>query len=266
MVDYTGAVKRGLKFSLQPKRWGAFFILDFVFLTVLLFSVSGNLIPLVSMLVNYSFSSIAFSSVFMYVFALLIGLCVWVLLRVWITGAVVYQSYKEKDFGKSWKVSRERFFSLTGALIVITSLSLISNLVILVGWLLSIIVSLFFFFVFQDLIITNKDTFLALNASLKIFKRKPLTVIIAWILVTIVSLVIVGIFSIPLLLFLLNLSGVGASSVTGILTALIFSLETNTAALILTGVILLIGIEISQVFALKTQTEIYLQVKKRRLF
>lgn len=266
MVDYTGAVKKGLKFSLQPKRWGAFFILDFAFLTTLLLSVSGNLIPLVSMLVNYSFSSIAFSSVFMYVLTLLIGLCVWVLVRLWITGAVIYQSYKEKDFGKSWTVSKERFFSLTGALIVITSLSLISNLMVFVGWLLSIIVSLLFFFVFQDLIITNKDTFLALNASLKIFKRKPLAVIITWILVTIVSLVIVGIFSIPLFLFLSNLTGASIAGTTGILTAFILSLTTNPGAFLLTGVVLLIGIEISQVFAIKTQTEIYLQVKKRRLF
>lgn len=85
-----------------------------------------------------------------------------------------------------------------------------------------------------------------------------------WALVTIITMVITGIFAMPLMFLLLNLFMAGGTGVQAI-AAILMMLKTNMASVVAGLAIFLIGTSIAGTFSLKTVVEYYKQVRKRKL-
>jgi len=108
MVKYEEALSKALKFCIHPKRWLPFFIVDLAFFSLGIWFVLSNLSVVISVMLAVSTSPFAIVSVLGYVAILAAGFIIWMLLRLWIQGAVVHQSYKEKQIKKSFGIACRR--------------------------------------------------------------------------------------------------------------------------------------------------------------
>jgi membrane-anchored glycerophosphoryl diester phosphodiesterase (GDPDase) len=191
---------------------------------------------------------------------------VWALAGLWITGALIHQSYKEKEFNKSWRVSGSRYFSLLGVAVVTGLIAIAVGIVPYVGWIFSIIVGLAFFFAMQGVIIKGDGFVKALKESWNIFKRQPFKVFLMWLVISGITLLIVLIFALPAIALLFSIFAdiVGGGTVTaGTFMSIAFAIENELVILVLAGIIFILGLGIARVFSMKAQTEFYEQIKKK---
>ncbi len=267
MVSYGEVLRGALRFALQPKRWLPFFVLDIVFFLAAVSLVMTNFSGMLNLLMTTTTSPAAALSLAGYAFIFIAGFIVWALLRLWITGAVLHQSVKPKEFRQSWGVANERFFSLLAVAIVVGIISSLVSMVPWIGWLLSIIAGIIFFFAMPAVVAKKLSFDNALRDSYKIFRKKPLTVFLIWLVVAIIALVITLIFMIPCLAVAWGTIAplTGQISSATMLSLMLMSLITNIWLLVACGIIFITGMGISQVFTLKAQTDFYLQLKKKRL-
>lgn len=271
MVDYGKALSKGLRFGINPKRWLQFFILDLVFLSIGLAIFLPNLSEVLPVVMGYSQDLAGALSMAGFVVSIMVVFVVWMLVRLWLTGAVVHQSYKEKDkISKSFNVAGRKYLHILIAIIIVTIIAGGVSMIPYVGWLISFVVSWIFFFVLQGIIVSNMGFWRSIENSYKIFRNKPLQVFLAWLLIAIVTVVIYTIFSIPAMFLFFGIFAslgpmfMGAQPMPSeVIASLNQVLQTNMPTLIVVVIIALIGLAISQVFALKAQTEFYLQLKKR---
>jgi len=279
-INYAHAIKNGFKFGFTPKRWLPFFITDIIFFSALLVLTLSNLQLIISSLAGFTTNPLALGSLLGYGAVIVGGFIIWFLVKIWIQGAVVHQSYKEKEFDKSWRVAYKKYLSLLAVVIVVALISFIVSTVIgfipYIGWALtiiaSIIIGLMFFFVLQGIIVSKLGFYKSMKSSYYMFRDKPFEVFIMWLLVGILSIVILGIFSLPIVvIFSVILSNIflgiglsGAAAAADPIMTIVSSLQTYLVPIIVSGVILIVGLAISQTFALKAQTEFYQQIKKKK--
>lgn len=268
MVEYEEALGRALKFCIQPKRWLPFFIVDLAFFLVGAWFVLTNLSIVISVMLALSTSPLAIVSVLGYVVILVAGFIIWMLVRLWVQGAVIHQSYKEKEIMKSFRIACRRYLSLFVVMAIVTIVSGGMSFIPWIGWILSIIVALMFFFVFQSVIVGKLSFEKALADSYRIFRKKIVSVFLTWLVIAIIALAITCIFAIPGIAMIWNVITpyLTQLTTTTVAASVLFVLLTNSTILIAGGVVFLIGVAISTAFSLKAQTEFYLQLRKKRLF
>jgi hypothetical protein len=270
MTDYGKTLGDALRFSVHPRRWMYFFILDLVFFTALFVYLFSNLPAVAAMFPSASTAGpmalvllIQFAGVSIFLFI------VWFLIRIYIVGALIHQSVNPdfKKIGESWTTAKQRYFSLLVVIILVSVASSIVGAVPYVGWLLSIIVGLIFFFAIPPTIIDKKSFDDSIRISIDLFREKTADVFLTWILLIIMSAIIIIIFSIPALAVLLAsllpvfMGMQGAAAGTGILNKLVQSgWYLYPAALIF-----LVGFAITSVFSVFFQANMYQQIKKKKL-
>lgn len=270
MVDYAKALRKGINFGIEPKRWLQFFIVDIVFMLIAIgigFTTIPQLLALMQSAPQSIESAMTLASLAGYFVVLFV---VWILIRLWLAGSMVRQSVKEREtVSKSLKFSAKKYVSILLATIIVAVISIAVGIVPYVGWIFSIIVALVFFFFMQGIVVDNLGFATTLESSWKIFKKKPLQVFVAWLLITIVTLAIYFIFSIPagaiLLWVVMPIIPSGAANLpqNEFFNLLMQALQTNPAAVIIGLAILLIGFAVATTFALKAQTEFYQEFKKK---
>jgi hypothetical protein len=212
-INYGSIIKNAFKFSFDPKRWLWFFILDVVFFSLALAVVFSNITALSSMLIALNTGAGLTGLGTWLNWFILAGACfiIWSLIRLWITGAIIHQSYKEKEFKKSWNISCKKYLSLLGAVIIITLISYIIGNIPLFSLVLPIIVSTVLFFALQGVIISNLGFYQALKNSWNIFesnirKFKPSvknSLFAVWLIILIISAIIAGYISFVSPIFIL---------------------------------------------------------------
>jgi hypothetical protein len=271
MVDYGKALSKGLSFGINPKRWLQFFILDLVFLSIGLAVALPNLSEIIPVMMGGSQDLAGAVQIAGFAVSIMLVFIVWVLIRLWFMGAIVHQSYKGKDkISKSFSVAGRKYLHILVAIIIVTIIAGAVSIIPYVGWIIAIVISWIFFFVLQGIVVSNMGFVGTLQNSYRMFRNRPLQVFLAWLLIAIVTLVIYFVFSIPMLILMfwaiipIIPSLAGAQMPPEAISALSQMLYTNLPALIVVGVIALIGFAISQVFTLKAQTEFYQQLKKKR--
>jgi len=262
MVNYGKVLGGSLKFSVAPKRWVPLFALDAVFFTSALAYIIANIFMFKS-IVGSGGGGLAVVSTLIGAFLVLFaGFIIWMLLRLYVSGAIIHQSAKPKEFNKSWTVSRQRYLSLLAVVILISALSFIVGMVLYIGWILSIIVSIVFLFSIPVVVVKRMSFDDALREGYKIFRKKPGEVFLAWLLITIVSGIIVLIFFTPMVLaawsvFMPILIGAGGNA------AGLLALISNGWSLVPFGLVCLVGLAITNVFALCAVTRFYPEFKKK---
>ncbi|MBI4020742.1 MAG: hypothetical protein HY369_00700 [Candidatus Aenigmarchaeota archaeon] len=325
-MRYGDALGKGICFAVDPRRWLPVFIVDLAFFTLAVGSLASPdlLWPLLRTLLTPAAAPVAgFASL-----GLLALLAVaWFLARLWVTGAVIHQAAKGKEFRQSWRVSWERYPHQLLAMVAVIALVFVVASVPLFGTALSAILSISLYFVLQAVVIRKVPASRALGESYRLFKRHlsrvrtdsglfvawiilaaffgilslyffALTTLVlgasavaaftslgAWVTLTIMAFFLLhsAVFRAWLavslgsgaiaLLYIVPLLGIVAASMPPALAAeagsmlggVLFALAADARALYLLGSIFLVGGSISTAFALKTQTEFYLQLTKKRL-
>lgn len=333
-IKWQETLEKALVFCWKPKRWLPFFITYLVCTLLALVYIYYGVRTFLNMLPAFLSGSVAYLPGFLAFLAPLIVIgIVCALINLWIKGAVIHQSWREKEFRKSWRISCRRYPSLliaviiTGILTYLVSLSYISRVIpsaAYTGVLLSFIVSAILYFPLQIIMVRGQGFWNALVGSWQLFRDQAreklinkknililllaselisspvlllsgyLTIytgvlfwILCWflafaflsliafsrvcdamILISIVSLVILVIFSIPFFFVLWNILlimqasySLGSSPV--VFLGLASIIKESLLPLATSGIILLIGFSISKAFSLKAKTEFYLQFRKR---
>jgi len=266
MVNYGKVLGDSLKFSVAPKRWVPLFALDAVFFTSALAYIIANIFMFKS-IVGSGGGGLAVVSTLIGAFLVLFAVfIIWMLLRIYVAGAIVHQSVKPKEFNKSWAVARQRYLSLLAVVILISVLSLIVGMVPYIGWVLSIIVSIAFLFSIPVVVVRKVSFDDALREGYKIFRKKPGEVFLVWLLITIVSGIIVVIFFTPVILSAWGVFMPMAISGGGNF-AVLSELVSKGWYLLPSGLVFLVGLAITNVFALCATTRFYPEFKKKwRIF
>lgn len=267
MASYGKVLGNALKFSVQPKRWLPFFVLDSIFFLAAVALLMSNYSSILSLIMTATSNPAAIVSLINLGLIIVAGFIVWGLIKLYITGAVLHQSAKPNEFSKSWGVAKSRFLTLLVVVVIVGAISGIAGMVPYIGWILSIIIGLMFFFIKPAIIVKGLGFENSLRDSYDIFMKHKLTVFLIWLVVAIVSIIITLIFFIPLLAIIWNIIAPIVMQVSTATTAslLLVSLMDNLPLLLVTGEIVLIGMAITEVFKLKSETDFYLLLKKKKL-
>jgi MFS family permease len=267
MVNFGDALRKGLKFCIEPRRWLPLLILDAAVLTIVISAMLTGMSAIMSGLLEAQGNPLAAASFAGYFIGLLVLGVAWIIVRLWIIGSLIHQSNKPREIEKGFRLSLSRLHRIIAVMILVAIISTIVGMVPFVGWLFALIVSWVFFFVFQGIILDNLGIISTMKNSLHMFQKKPFDVFIAWLLITLVSLAIVLAFALPFMGMFFG--AVFTSAMTtgtvepGALALLTLYLQTNLAPFIAFALLALVGLELSQAFSIKAQTEFYMQLRKK---
>ncbi len=252
-MNWKNILKRSFIFSLNPKRWCQPFLLDSSFCFILLFYV-----------LNLKYFLSSFLNAVLLLFLFFITILFYTLLNIWINGAIVYQSYREKKrIGEGYKESGKKYLSLLASSIIAGIILGLIGIIPYIGFVLSILFSLAFFFIYQGIIIRNLKFDETLRHSVEIFKKRWDLVFAIWFVLALICFIVILIFSTPLILLLFKfLTKSGSKDFMNLFQEFI---NLNMASLIISEIILLVGISISKVFSIKAKTEFYLQIMKKKI-
>ncbi|MCK4429516.1 MAG: hypothetical protein KAU95_04010 [Candidatus Aenigmarchaeota archaeon] len=249
-MDWEKILGKSLVFSLNPKRWIQPFLLD-----------SSLCLVMVFYWLNLNFFSSSISSMVLFFLLVFITIVFYILLNVLINGAIVHQSCSEKkNIKASYKISNKKYLSLFASAMVVGIICGFVVIVPYIGFIFSILVSMAFFFIYQGIIIKDLKLDKTLEHSGNIFKKKWASTIILWLILELFIWIMIGIFSLPLVLFLV--SAIIISGFTGIIEIIYL----NMLLVIASVIILFVGISVSRVFSIKAKTEFYLQLVKKHSF
>jgi hypothetical protein len=267
-IDYAGPIKKAFGFCIQPKRWLPFFILDLAFAAVGLSLILSNSMTFL-LLMTAPEAAMSVSGEVAVMILELIGLfAVWLLATLWITGAVIHQSHKEKEFKKGWTVSRQRYLPLIGVSIVTAVIGGIAGMIPFVGWVISIIVGLIFFFALQGVMIKEEGVMKSLEDSWHIFKHQPFKVFLIWLLIAALSFMLIIAFALPILALtisvFLSIAGTGGTIAPADLINVVNMIQTQFPLFAAAGIIAILGFAIVRAMSIKAQTEFYLQFRKAK--
>ena len=267
MVNFGDALRKGLRFCVEPRRWLPLLILDVAVLTIVISALLSGMSAIMGSIVEAEGNPFAAGSLAGYIIGILVLGVVWIIVRLWIIGSIVHQSFREKETEKGFRLSLGRLHRLVAVVILVAVISALVGMVPFVGWLFSLIASWAFFFIFQGIILDNTGIINTMKNSLNLFRKKPFDVFVAWLLITLISLGMVILFALPFIGMFFG--AVFTSAMTtgtvepGSIALLTLYLQTNLVPFIAFAIIALVGLELSQAFAIKAQTEFYMQLRKK---
>ncbi len=267
MVNFGDALRKGLRFGIEPMRWLPLFVLDLamalIFLGVLFYRADEFLLMSINNGAASSFPALSVISLF-------IGLgllgTAWFIIRLWIMGSLIHHSSRPRDFDRGYIVSIQSLHKLVGVVALVSLISMMASFIPVAGFILAIFVSLAFFFMLQGVVLDELGIVSTLKASWAFFRKSPFDVFVCWLLISIVSALLILPFMIP---FMVVFSGAIFSSLAAgsggspSLPAFMNSLEMGLPLLIGFGMIMIVGFVVSQAFSIKAQTEFYMQFRKK---
>ena len=272
--NFKDAVSKALRFAVTPKRWLPFFILDIAFFSMivaLILSNIGNITNLVTAIQTATTQPMAILNMIGLFSGILALIVVYSLLKLWVTGAVLWQSYKENEYGKSFSVAYHRYLHILVAVILIGIISGVAGMIPYIGSILSIIVAIAFFFILPGIIVGNYGGVETLRRSWGIFMKWTLNVYLICLVVSILSGIITIIFMIPMLAVFLGtflpylIQMVSSGIATGgiqMFSVMTTAMLNNIVTFVISGIIFLIGSSIASAFAAKANVEFFLRIKK----
>ncbi len=269
MAEYGKALSGALRFCAQPKRWLPLFGLDAIFFAAVASYVLSNAAALKDFLAAASAESQGFAmaqSIVNLAVLVFFAFVAWSLIRLFVVGSLIHQSVKPKDeLKKSCKVAKERYLSLLAVTIVVGLLSTIVGMVPYMGWVISIVVGLMFFFVMPAVVVTKLSFDDALRESFRLFKDRFTEVLVSWLLITIFSGIIVIIFMIPMFIISFNVLVPQLVGLQGATEAEVFPVLLNAGWSILPGAfVAIVGFAIGTAFSTNAQTSLYTQIRKKK--
>lgn len=262
------SVNEGIRFAFSPKVIVPYFILNMIIFYTLINLFMGiadfNRVRTIYWL-------FFFMGIYLPVF-IIIGL-----LYLWVHGAVIDQAKyypKSRSLAKSFGYSGSRYLTMLCAMILHGIIIAIASSPPYIGALISFVVGLFLFYLYQAIIIDKKGCIDSFKKSVNTFSRYPLETFVTWLLTVIISVIIVIIFALPLLLFIIGWVGgmpklptaVGVEPQTTIKNLLpILPAVVSSPYFIVYLFIFSVGLAYTSAFQLGTKTKLYINARKVEL-
>ncbi len=269
-MDYGKIISKAFHFSYQPRRWLPLFVADAAFLLIALAVFMSNTDVIVGMATVDAAETVDMAlaaSVMNIVLVFVLLFAVFMVIRLWVTGAIVHQSYKEKESKKSWVIARKRLITIIIVTILTGAIGVIGGMIPVVGWLVSLVISWIFLFVLQAVIIDNLGAIESMKKSYQIFVKAPFEVFALWLILIVISISMAILFAIPLMASFMGsfvtLAMTEAASVESMML-LILAVQERLVEFVALGLLALVGISIATVLAIKAQTEFYLKAGKKK--
>ena len=268
------SITEGFKFALSVKRVIPYIILDLIVFYILISFFSGliNMIRLESFNVIRFFLSLG---LFIPVFIII------ALAQLWINGAMIDQARyfpRDRPLKKSFEHSTSRYLSLVCALFIYVVINGIISMPRYIGAILAFAFSLVMYYLYPAVIVGKKSCVDSFKNSYRIFRRYPLETFVTWLLQSIISLIVIGLFALPLIfLFIGNVvsifratipTAVGAEVEPGTLIQSFMPgvLEAVRSPLFVPYLfILTVALSFTKVFTLGVQTRLYINARKGAL-
>lgn len=266
MVDYGNALSGAFRFCVEPKRWLPIFAVDALFVAAVLSSVLANASAFAGIMTatteGYA-AVLSFVNLMIILFSLFVF---WSLIRLFIVGSLIHQSVKPKEYKKSCTVAKERYFSLLAVSIIVGLASSITGMIPYIGWLVSIVIGLMFFFSIPA-VVAGKHSFSdSLQESYRLFRDRFTEVLVSWLIISLISGLIALVFMIPVFMMFFNLLLPNMMTMSEAATGVeFFSIILDAGWSLMPGIMVaLAGFAISTAFGISAQTNLYLQIRKKK--
>ncbi len=268
------SISEGFRFALSVKRLIPYIILDLIVFYILISFFSG----LVNMIRFESFNVLRFLlSLGLFIPAFIII----ALVQLWLNGAMIDQAKyfpRERNLRKSFEYSTSRYLSLLCALIIYGVINWIISMPKYIGTILVFAFSLIMYYLYPTIIVERKKCVDSFKSSYRIFRRYPLETFVTWTVQSIISLIVIGFFALPLIfLFIGNIvsvfravipTAVGVDFQPSDLIQSVMPgiLEAVRSPLFVPYLfILVVGLSFTKVFNLGVQVRLYINARKRAL-
>ena len=191
------SISEGFKLAISAKRIIPFLIINLiVFYSLTIFlgqiisfaTLSGNPLALLSSLGMY-----------------IILFIIMALIDLWITGAITHQAkYPNKSLMDSFRYSTSKYLVIFASTILVGIIAVILSLPQYIGWLLALIWTLIIFYLYPAIIIGGKGAIGSFKETWNVFKKFPLETFVTWLLIGIISIIIVAVFTVPMIFYLIG--------------------------------------------------------------
>jgi hypothetical protein len=203
------SVNEGIKFAFSLKVIVPYLIINMViFYTLIQFftgivdftPIEQNAYKVISLMGGY------------FIVLIIIGLA-----YLWVNGAVIDQAkfyLKKRSLTMSFEYVKSRYLTLVCASILFGIIIFIASAIPYIGSLLSFVVSLFLFYLYQAIIVDKIGCIDSFKKSINIFSRYPLKTFVTLLLTIVISLIVVFVFASPMLFFVISKMGNMAKFIT----------------------------------------------------
>lgn len=265
------SISEGLRFSISLKRAIPYLIMYLITIYVLIDFFAQFLGFILRRISTMSF----FLSLGMYIPVFIIT----ALINLWIDGALIDQAKhykKRRSLIKSFEYSTSRYLSLFCATLIYALIMGIVSSPPYIGSLLSFIFSLIFFFIYPAIIVDGKKCIDSFRQSWNVFKHYPLETFVTWLLIMIVSVIIIGIFALPMVFYVIgglieSFQTMGTTFVNETMRRVFITMEIIPRAISYIRspyflpyfFIFCIGLAIQKVFSVGARARFYINIKKR---
>ena len=272
-VDFEDAVSRGWRFARSIER---LFVLFLFYLVAALLI----LLPIIFIYRNITLGAFELVNLLQFFVWLFVAIAISALLVLYSNLAFTHNYANQKSLGRSFGYAKKKYLRFIVAMAIVAIIQFIatfpfsmvefitsSTLAIVLAnslnFIVSIILALVFFFVQQEIAVKGSRISKSMSNSYGIFKRDWFQVFLALLISAILGLVIFIIFAIPLIVvaFATLWPAISAGQVAQLVSAML----ANLPLFALTGLILLVGIALATLLTIGIKTDIYLQLKKRKV-
>ena len=267
MTDYGDLLSKSFRFSLHPKMWLQFFIVNMIFGSIIVYSFITN-IGIILSGISEAASVAAVSSAAWFLIVFISSFIVYSFVMLWLQGSMIRQSANGKEkISSAFMFPPVRYISLLVAMLIAGFVSGIVVVVPYVGWILSIIVGLVFFFTAQGVMISKLGFAEALKNSYEMFRSRKFDVFVAWLAISIITTLVVILFALPAIVMigsaLVQSIFSGQADLSG-MQFLVSLMNENMWMLFAAGTVFCIGMSIAETFTQKAITEFYMSWKNAK--
>ena len=248
-VDFGKAITNAWKYSTNLKRLAVFTII---------FLIAAALIIVPLILSFRSFAGASLLGIIQSLGWLFLGFVIAVLISTYATLVFTHNYANQKSLSGSLRYARSRYLRFLVAIILISIISAIVMIVPILGIIFAIIAGLIFYYVRQEIAVSDSSLSDSFSNSYRLFRGNILDTIISVVLSVILSLVMGIIFFIPLLIA--GFSIIATALQTGFMQAIM----ANIPVFVVTGIIFIIGLVFAMLFLNSMATDVYMQLKKKK--
>ena len=274
MVPLGKIFSKAWTYSLDWKRIAPFFILLVPYLILFaafadsalgFFAQYGMLSATKTLPLNFTFTLASF-------FLLLIAVSILVFfVDLYARGVIIENSRtfyagKKVSLHRSMAGMKGRFFSLVGAVLVITLIAGGLGSIPFVGWIFGIVLSWVFLVVLQSVVVSKKGVIDSIKDSYGVFMMRKWDVFVFWLLLGLITVVMMVVAVIPLLIAawpviaaLLSYMALGGSG-----PSVLGAIKENLAQIFVGGLVSAFLLGFMEVFKTSATTFFYTEVKKKK--
>jgi hypothetical protein len=177
-----------------------------------------------------------------------------------------YMTKKSTPLSGSFDIAKKKFWSVFGATVLATVIAVIAGMVPVIGGIIALVLSWFFLFILQFVVIANKNAVDSLKHSYGFFMKNKLDVFLFWLILMLVSLLLFIVAMIPLMIaaFPIILAFLQIAISNGSFLSLMPLIKQNMVNLFVGGIVSMAILSYITVFQEGASTFFFMQKTKKK--